>query len=625
MRKWLFWLCLFPFFLKAQELDFSAPQKVIEKVEWFSSHSPLVWGKDFAVAVKFTLSLGMHVYAPGANQIADFLIPVSAKWETKGLVLKKVFWSQPKRKKDPSSGKILPMYEKEFWLYALFGWQKKVETVKLTLRLAYQACDAKGCYPPKEEKYTKEFVVGKKGILSHPKVFQKQPELWNLLQGKVSKARSAEKTRQKTTSFREMQKVEGSFEATVRAYGLFFALLLVFLWGLGSAFLPCVYPLIPLTVSFFIAQSGGKTLRRLAMASAYALGIVLSFTSLSIVATALFGTHLGSLFSYPWFVHSLFLFFFLLSLSMFGLFEIRLPASWTSQLQSSRGGLLGSFFMGAVLGVVASPCVSGPYAALLAFVMQGGNLVLASVAMTLYGLGLAFPFLLLAFFSNWLSSLPKPGGWMVRVRALMGLVILGVGVYFEQLGGFLTEENALRLYGALLVLAAPFLGAFDPVKEEKDPTLAYLFKGGGILLLAFGLSLFLFPKGFSPAPLESSEKREVAWQFDRQAVVDPKGYAREKRKYLLLFFSAKWCVYCHEMKKTVFRDPRVVEKIEKYFIPIYLDIDEVKEAKALKNRLGLAALPGFAFYSPLGELVLTSSKANTEEFLKILEKVLSKK
>ncbi|RME76511.1 MAG: DUF255 domain-containing protein, partial [Planctomycetota bacterium] len=376
-------------------------------------------------------------------------------------------------------------------------------------------------------------------------------------------------------------------------------------------------------------------------ASIYTFGIAMSFTVIAVVATYFFGKQAGSLLSNPWFVHGLTIFFVVLALSMFGLFEIRLPAAFTDKLQGSqKGGLLGAFMMGAVLGLVAAPCVAGPYATILAFSMKGGSLWIAGLANFAYGFGLGFPFLIMAIFSSSLTALPRAGEWMVRVKFIMGLVMIGCAIYFENLAELISWQWAGLGYGILLILASLFVGAFDPLSKDSSP-LSRLFKGLGIVIFLLGISFFLgglyssgwiLEKNPLPNPQVSKSQlssisnqvpvREVQWVKDSKILKNPGLYAKERQKNLMIFFSATWCIYCKQMKKKVFTHPQIVELLNREFISMYADVDHTKGAMALKKKLALGALPGFAFYNKEGNLVGTMGKAGVKEFLAFLKKVV---
>lgn len=637
--------------------------KVIEKIGLMVSQTQIRPGDRFVFSLEIGIKKGFHFYGHNVKKYVDYLTPIKLTVNLpKGLKLLGVLYGEPHMVLDPNENKKIPMYEKNFQAYAVLegAADLKAETLKLDGVLDYQACDASTCQMPAKQ----TFLVQIAGVVKDVPVqvatgfWKDNKEVMDLLKGgKVASADNdgPSKTKRSSTGLITSTKDSSSQKTVKKAQkksdfekklekSLFLALLFAFLWGLASAFLPCVYPLIPITISYFSAQSKGSQAVRVSMGFFYMLGISGSFTALVMVATVVMKQSIGSILANWWFVQGLLIFFVVLALSMFGLFEIRLPSSITDKLQGAqRGGVFGALIMGSVLGLVAAPCVAGPFALILAFAMKGGDVWIASSATLCYGLGLGAPFMALAIFSSSLKAMPRAGAWMENVKYIMGFVMIGAGIYFEQNSGFISDEWAFVFYGVLLILSAAFMGAFNPITKESS-RVNVLTKSFSVIALLLGGYLFLgglhksgvFFEKEKPLIIQKKDKTvddknakvsvatEVQWIKDPAAVADPAKYAREKKQNMFVFFSAVWCTYCKGMKKTVFKDPEVIQYIEQHFIPVYADVDKLSGAQELKNKLKIADLPGFAFYNQKGELVEVVGKKDTAGFLKVLKKVAGK-
>ena len=232
-------------------------------------------------------------------------------------------------------------------------------------------------------------------------------------------------------------------------------LLLLFGWGLALNLTPCVYPVIPLTVSFFGGQAQGQSRRTLLLASVYVLGMATMYSALG-VAAALSGRLFGAALQSPWVLGVVALVLVGLALSMFGLYDIRMPTA-LMQKAGARQGVAGAYGMGLLVGVVAAPCVGPVVLGLLAFVAATQDAVLGFLFFFVLALGLGLPFLVLAAFSGRIAALPRAGAWMDGVKKVFGWILLAMAAYFVRnaipglLGAWLLP--AILVVGALALLA----------------------------------------------------------------------------------------------------------------------------------------------------------------------------
>ena len=248
---------------------------------------------------------------------------------------------------------------------------------------------------------------------------------------------------------------EGSLSSAVASRGLFFAFVLVFLGGLALNLTPCVYPIIPITVSYFGGQSGGKKASTVLLAVMYLLGMATMYSALGLIA-ALTGSILGSALQNPVVLAFVALVMVGLALSMFGFYEIRVPAALSGVAGTGRQGVVGSFFMGLTVGIVAAPCI-GPFVlGLLTFVGERGDPILGFSMFFTLSIGLGLPFVALAIASGNISKLPKSGEWMEWIRKLFGVVLLGMALFF--LRPVLTDPLYFALLGGLLIVSGIWMG-----------------------------------------------------------------------------------------------------------------------------------------------------------------------
>lgn len=220
------------------------------------------------------------------------------------------------------------------------------------------------------------------------------------------------------------------FERTLGEQGLLSALLLVFLAGFLSSLTPCVYPLIPITISLFGASGAKGRMHGFSLSLVYVLGIALTYSVLGVLA-ALFGTVFGGAMQHPAVILSLVALFGVLGLSSVGLFDMRLPGDLQTKLNGVGGaGYLGAFLMGLVAGVIAAPCVGPIVAGVLLYVARQQDVVLGGGMLFVFALGLGVIFVVLGTFSSLLNKLPRAGGWMESVKVVFGAVFFGMALYY---------------------------------------------------------------------------------------------------------------------------------------------------------------------------------------------------
>lgn len=375
-----------------------------------------------------------------------------------------------------------------------------------------------------------------------------------------------------------------------------FSALWAFLIGIGIAFTPCVLPMYPLISGIVL---GGKqrlsTARALLLALIYVQGMALTYTALGLVVAAA-GLQFQAALQHPYVLIGLSAIFILLALSMFGLFTLQLPSSLQTRLtlmsNRQQGGSAGGVFaMGAIAGLICSPCTTAPLSAILLYIAQSGNMWLGGGTLYLYALGMGLPLILVTVFGNRL--LPKSGPWMETVKTAFGFVILALPVFLlERIIG---DVWGMRLWAMLGV--AFFTWAFIVSLGAKKAWMRLV----QILLLAAALVsvrplqdwAFGSPVAQTQAHLNFIQIKNV--DELSSALVQAKG------KPVMLDLYADWCVACKEFEKYTFSDPQVQNALkETVLLQANVTANKAQD-KALLKQLNVLGLPTILFFNQQGQ------------------------
>ncbi|EPS6959492.1 protein-disulfide reductase DsbD [Klebsiella aerogenes] len=436
-----------------------------------------------------------------------------------------------------------------------------------TLTVTYQGCaDAGFCYPPETK------VVPLSAVLADS-----------------DKAQAAKPSAPATLPARGSQ--TGAEPASLP-----FSALWALLIGIGIAFTPCVLPMYPLISGIVL---GGKqrlsTARALLLAFIYVQGMAVTYTALGLVVAAA-GLQFQAALQHPYVLIGLSVVFIALALSMFGLFTLQLPSSLQTRLtlmsNKRQGGSPGGVFaMGAIAGLICSPCTTAPLSAILLYIAQSGNLWLGGGTLYLYALGMGLPLILVTVFGNRL--LPKSGPWMAHVKTAFGFVILALPVFLlERVIG---EAWGLRLWSLLGV--AFFSWAFITSLGASKPwlRLVQIVMLGAALVSARPLQDWAFA---APAV-----QQQAHLEFTRVSTVDElnQALAQAKGKPVMLDLYADWCVACKEFGKYTFSAPEVRQALKE---TVLLQVDVTKNSAqdaALLKHLQVLGLPTILFFNAQGE------------------------
>jgi len=369
--------------------------------------------------------------------------------------------------------------------------------------------------------------------------------------------------------------------------GGFWTVPLLFLAGVLTSLTPCVYPLIPITVSIFGARGASSRGRAAALSATYVGGIATMYSLLG-VGAALSGRAFGTFMGNPWVAGGFALVMVAFALSMFGLFEIQLPAGLQQRLSGVSGAGFGSAFaMGLVAGVVAAPCTGPVLGAVLTWIASTRNAWAGFGLMFDYALGMGLLFFVLGTFS---VRLPRSGAWMEAVKTVLGVALLLVACTFVRpLLPRAPEVGApAQSLAALSVAAAAFAVLTGAVDRSFHGNLSEkLVKAGGIALLVGAVALRV---GWivEPKPEVSAEARIVWVTTEADALAQAKATGRP----VLVDFGAEWCAACMELKRITFADPAVAAEVSRRFVAWSVDAtDPTDEIDALHAKYGVVGMP----------------------------------
>jgi thiol:disulfide interchange protein DsbD len=408
---------------------------------------------------------------------------------------------------------------------------------------------------------------------------------------------------------------------------LLFAIFVAFLAGILTSFTPCIFPMIPITLAVLGNHSNERTrMQNFITSCVYVLGIATTYSILGLVAASsgsLFGATLGN----PYVLSVVCVIFLAMALSMYGLYELQVPAFIRNRFGkggAKKTGLTNAFVTGLFAGIVASPCVGPVLVAILTHVASTQNLTRGFFLLFSYALGLGWIFIALGLSSNLIKSLPRSGPWMNAMKFVLGTLMLGAFYYYLEL--LLPARWFDGALGLGLVILASIYGAFGPKKGPSN--LRHIQKGlmqaallvgfGYIIIFAFDLRPYI--QGRIMAGNSLNQIQKLNWQPYSEAAL---AQATKDRKPVIIDFWAEWCAACHELEERTFSDPRVRAMANNYVLLKYDATSDSAELKELKRKYGIQGLPTVLFFNPHGlwidALTLTQFE-NANGFIKRMEK-----
>jgi len=401
--------------------------------------------------------------------------------------------------------------------------------------------------------------------------------------------------------------------------GSILAFLLVFIAGILTSFTPCVYPVIPITVGFIGGKADGKKLSGFFLSIFLVLGLATIYSVLGVIAAAT-GSVFGSYAQHPVVLIVIAGIFLAMGASMFGLFEISVPASIQGKMQTQKKGFLGAYLVGLVTGIVAAPCVGPVLVALLTWVAQTGNTVLGFFLLFTFAIGMGLLFIVIGTFAGAVSALPGSGSWMETVKKGFGILLVAGALFF--LRPLLSIHLYHLLWGILLVGTGVLMGALNFTAEANKwgKTIGLILLTAGLLFFidGFRTSFHLLPKSVTYGVVEPGSGEQIEWvvndldkAFDRAGMQD---------KLVLMDFYADWCAACRELEEYTWTDPGFIAGSGNF---VFLKIDLTKstpELKAIQNQYGVRGLPTVIFFDAgRNELDRFSGFRNADEVLEYID------
>ncbi|MDX1251884.1 MAG: protein-disulfide reductase DsbD [Gammaproteobacteria bacterium] len=397
------------------------------------------------------------------------------------------------------------------------------------------------------------------------------------------------------------------------------ALTLLSFFGVGLllAFTPCMFPMIPILSSIIVGQGERVGARRaFTLSLSYVLAMAVAYTVAGVLA-GLFGGNLQAVFQNPWILGSFAAVFVLLALSMFGFYDLQLPASWQGKLATmsnhQRGGShAGVAVMGLLSALIVGPCIAAPLAGALIYIGQSGDAVLGGSALFALSLGMGIPLLVIGASAG--KLLPKAGDWMNAIKAVFGVMLLAVAIW--MLERIIPAQVTMVLWAVLLIISAVYMGALAKLPLEASGW-SKLWKGTGLVMLIYGgLLMFGAAGGGSDVlqPLRGTQFTGGAAGIsaaERPLPFKPvKGLAGLNReiavaaasgKPVMLDFYADWCVSCKEMEKKTFADGGVRRMLADVVL-LQADVTaNDAEDQALLKQYGLFGPPSILFFGADGQ------------------------
>ncbi len=559
------------------DLGFGGQDDILEVDDAFKLTTDIEANRFVA---RWVIAEGHYLYQDKMN-----IIPADENIETYPLQL------QPgDEKQDPIFNKLLYVYHDSAEVALPIANSSGAK--QAIFKVMYQGCsEISGiCYPPQ----TREISV-------------RLPEI-------IGTAAAQQQTDTAADVVSEQDRIAN----TLKQGDTWITLLVFFGAGLLLALTPCVFPMIPILMGIIVGQGENQTVRStFTLSLVYVLAMALTYTVVGILV-GLSGENIQAWFQNPWIITAFVAIFIALSFSMFGFYELQMPASIQSKItqisNSQKGGTLtGVAIMGFLSALIVGPCVTAPLVGALIYIAETGDAILGGLALFSLSMGMGTP--LLAIGASAGKILPKAGAWMDAVKAVFGVMLLGLGIWLLE--RVAPAAFTMALWAALLIVSAVYMGAIDPLaRDEQGRTSGWrkLWKGTGLLLLVYGIVLVIglaaggrdvfHPLKGIAVPGSSGSVQASHLSFKQIKGVDGLNAALAdagtQGKAVMLDFYADWCISCKEMEALTFTDPTVQQALSDVVL-LQADVTPNDEQdKALYKHFGIIGPPSIMFFDKNG-------------------------
>ncbi len=616
-----------------------------DPVQWtlapVHGESQIAPGSKAYFELKAAIQPGWHLYSPTTPTGGPIITRIQLA-ENPAIASYQLYRPQPVRKLDPN----FHIDTETYTSVATFVFETNTSTSAsgpstVSAAVRYQVCSDVQCLPPvkKTASTSITFAAGSPaGTFMIPAGYALVPQTQSAA-AKPAETSSADRAR-------------ASFQSPKRSdEPLLPFLLTAFGFGLAALFTPCVFPMIPITVSFFLNQSAGRDEQNRdgwKQALLFCLGIIVLFTGLGFLVTAMAGPFgVVQLGSSPWVNGFIALVFFVFGLSLLGAFELRLPSGLLTKLNqaSQSGGYVGTLLMGLTFSLTSFACI-GPIVGPLLIASVQSKGVQPVFGMLAFATGLAAPFFLLALFPSYLNKLPRSGGWMVRVKIVLGFIVLAVMLkYLSNVDQvlqthWLTRERFLAAWIVLFALPGLYLLALLPmegIKRDEQVGVARALIASLFLIFSISLIPGLFggrlgdldafvPEGsgsiFAAASAQANDGTANYFKNQLDAALTA---ARQQNKLVLVNFTGYACTNCHWMKANMFPRPEIQSALKDLIVvDLYTDGTDAESEKNQKmedQKFKTVAIPFYAILDPDQNVIATFPQLtrNPKEFLSFLE------
>jgi len=646
---------------KKHEFENQKPSVFICVNRWLMSRTPvlpllaLLAAPLFAAQdpVQWTLVFDSKSAAPGSKILGRLTAKIEPTWHLYSLTTPrppiattvgladnpavagfKVYQPKPLTKLDPTFQVNTETFGEEviFLLEVELKKDAPAGDTDLTAQVRYQCCNDTMCLPPKKKTAAAAIKIDSSATAPAIAIPAGYTEF--------------KKDAPPPASSTDSATAKPAAPAQDTGLGLY---LIAFLGGLATIFTPCVFPMIPFTISFFVNRQSGERSDGVIQAVIFCLGIIVFFTALGLLTKAVAGAggvvRLGNS---PWvnlFIAAVFVIF---GFSLLGAFELTLPSGLLTKLNqaSDRGGYIGALIMGLTFTLTSFACIGPIVGPILVSSVQASGLQ-PVFRMGSFATGLALPFFVLAIFPSYLQKLPKSGGWLMRVKVVLGFIVLAASVKYLSTADQILQKNLIShemfvaCWIVLFALAGLYLLGFlrlEGIKPDEHLGIGRMLIGALFLIFSlslipglFGVSLgdidALIPVQAKPVAFagggSSSTEASSMWMKDQYKEALAK--ARSENKLVLINFTGHACTNCHWMKQNMFPRPEVAALLKDFvLLDLFTDgTDQVSEdnQQMEEKRFGTVALPYYAIVDPDEKTIATfpGLTKSTEEFVNFLK------